>query len=197
MLDKNSVATLSGKDFIRQALSNAKQFLSDARVLIGSGSFGHSAALSVLAMEEAAKAKRALRYLGPRGELKLDSRTYKKEFKSHTEKVELIAQEQFREKLAKLIVPEGKKQTLQETYERLKDLMQGAEEEKQRDLEVEIYMLLALPILKEKWLYVDIEKGEVTSPLTWSKQDALEILNQATVKVNSYSDELENELRSS
>jgi len=47
------------------------------------------------------------------------------------------------------------------------------------NIEIEGILYASFAILGEKWLYVDVEKVEVTTPLTWSKNDAEKVLSMA------------------
>lgn len=112
------------------------------------------------------------------------------------EKVAVVANEGLAKNLAKLVAPVGRKYTLREIHEGVKKLAKGAERERLQRMSVGYFILLAYPILKQKWLYVDVEKSEVSSPLFWKKRDAVRVLKEATLKVNSYSEEVQAKLRS-
>jgi len=65
----------------------------------------------------------------------------------------------------------------EELYQRLKQVEK--EDTFFRNLEIESTLYAYLTILKEKWLYVDIERGNVISPRTWSKKDSKKVLEMA------------------
>ena len=188
-MNKPSIFAKDGKQYITEALKNSKQFLKDARVLIDNGSFAHGAALAVLAIEEAVKAKIAINYVGRDGKLVLDSKTYEDEIKSHFSKLAQAAKDHVINSIMYQLMPEGRTGScsLEELYERTKKLANDKDEEEHLKIaEVESYLYACMTVLKMKWLYVDVEEGEITSPLTWSKDDALEVLRMAEKRVSEY-----------
>jgi len=184
----DTVETRAGRLFVRSALANARQFVKDANALLKTRSYGHAAALAVLSMEEAAKAWKALQYVNSQGHFRVDVRTYTEEFKVHWEKMTTLATDYAVRNFVRLLMPEDRQYTWDELLKRTKRLIEGAEEEKQKETEIQTDMFLAYTILKLKWLYVDIENGHVSSPLNWSRRDAEIIFRQARQVVRWYSD---------
>ena len=93
IMKEQMITATDGKQYVLEALKNAKQFLKDAEVLINSGSYAHGAALAVLAIEEGAKAKMATQHISWDGRLEVDIKTYKNEIKSHFNKLSLAARD--------------------------------------------------------------------------------------------------------
>ena len=147
------ITTEDGKRYVFEALKNAKQFLKDAKVLIDNGSYAHSAALAVLAIEEGAKAKMATQHITWNGRLEVDIETYQKEIKSHLNKLSLAARDHWIDIFLSRLKSKGSC-SWQELYQRLKQVMK--EDEFLTNLEIESTLYACLTILKEKWLYVDI-----------------------------------------
>jgi len=81
----------------------------------------------------------------------------------------------------------------QELYQRLKQVEK--EDAFLTNLEIESTLYACLTILKEKWLYVDIEEGKVTSPFTWSKKDAERVLLMAKKMLQNYEKRIAEELK--
>jgi AbiV family abortive infection protein len=186
---KREVDAIDGKKYVTEAVKNSEKFLEDAKLLIDNGSFGHGAAFAVLAIEEAVKAKVAISYISSDGMLRLDSETYEEEIKSHFKKLSQAAKDHLITAMLYEIFPEGRTGScsLKELRERVKKLTQDKnEEEHWKELEAESYLFACLTVLKMKWLYVDAEDGEVTSPLNWGKNDALEVLHMAEKRIVEY-----------
>jgi len=57
------ISTKDGKRYVLEALKNAKQFLHDSEVQIRNGSYAHASTLAALGIEEAVKAKIAIRHI--------------------------------------------------------------------------------------------------------------------------------------
>ena len=179
----------NGKQYIAEALKNSKQFLEDAKVLIDNESFAHGAALAVLAIEEAVKAKIATNYIGRDSTFAVDSTTYEEEIKSHFNKLAQAAKDHVINAAIYRLMPEGRASScsLEELYERAKKLAKDKDEvELLEKAEVESYLYACMTVLKMKWLYVDVEEGQIASPLTWSKDDALEVLRMAKKRFSEY-----------
>ena len=174
-----------------EALKNANQFLRDAEVLIENGSYAHGAALAVLAIEEGAKAKIAIRYVTWDGKLEVDIKTYKKEIKSHFNKLSLAGKDFIVNGFLAHLIPEGSC-SWKELSQRLKKI--GIDKEFQKNLEIEGTMYTCLTFLKQKWLYVDIEREKVVSPLAWSKNDSKRVLSMAKKMVQKYETRIAEEL---
>ena len=174
-----------------EAIKNSKQFLKDAKILIGNGSFAHGAALAVLAIEEGAKAKIATQYINWKGMLEVDSKTYKEEIKDHFNKLSQAAKDHMITAMTYRLIPEGPTGScsLRELQQRLEVL---ADSKDGKEIEIESWLHACLTVLKMKWLYVDIEKGEVTTPLTWSKEDALKVLQVAEKRLSEYETQIIN-----
>ncbi len=190
-MDKGDVVeTRKGRLFVQSTIANARQFVKDAQTLIETRSYGHSAALSVLAMEEAVKAWKASRNVDSRGRFRVDVDTYKREFKAHWEKMSEVGKDYVLREFIRLLMPEDRRYTWDELRLRTKQLIEGEDSERQNDLEVEIMMFPSYVVLKQKWLYVDIEKGNVSTPLSWSRKDAQLMVRQARQVVDWYSDRL-------
>lgn len=186
---KSPILTKNGRQYINEALKNSKQFLKDAKALIENGSFAHGAALAVLAIEEAVKAKIATNYIGRDGTLEFDSETYEDEIKSHFSKLAQAAKDHVINYVMYKLLPEGRTGScpLEELYDRVKKLAEDKDEKEHiKKIEVESYVYACLTVLKMKWLYVDVEDGDVSTPLTWRKGDALEVLRIAEKRVSEY-----------
>jgi len=179
------ISTKNGKQYVSEAIENSKQFLKDARILIENGSFAHGAALAVFAIEEGAKAKIATHYINWKGMLEIDSKTYKEEIKDHFNKLSQAAKDHTITAMMYRLIPEGPAGScsLRELRQRLKVL---ADSKDGREIEIESWLYACLTALKMKWLYVDIEKNEVKTPLTWSKEDALKVLQMAEKRLSEY-----------
>lgn len=191
-LKKQMITAKDGKRYVLEALKNAKQFLKDAEVLIDNGSYAHGAALAVLAIEEGAKAKMAPRYITWNGKLEVDAKTYQKEIKNHLTKLSLAAKNHWIDAFISRLKSPGSC-SLHELSERLKQVKK--ENEFLKNLEIESALYACLTILKEKWLYVDIEEGEVRSPCTWSKNDSKKVLQMAKERLRKYEARLAEELK--
>ncbi|MCP8308781.1 MAG: AbiV family abortive infection protein [archaeon] len=191
-LEEEIIAIKDGKHYVREALKNAEQFLSDAKVLMESGSYAHAAALAVLGIEECVKAKIASKHLSWDGSFEVDVKTYREEIKNHFSKLSLAAKDHAITALARHLMPEGFC-SLQELYQRLKQTIEK-EDNFLRDLEIESTLYACLTILKEKWLYVDVRDGEVTTPLIWSKEDAEKVLSMAEKRVGAYKTDIMRDL---
>ena len=186
------ITAKDGKHYVLEALKNAKQFLKDAEVLINSGSYAHGAALAVLAIEEGAKAKMATQYISWDGRLEVDIKTYKNEIKSHFNKLSLAARDYMIDGFLSRLMSQGDC-SWQELYQRLKQVKE--KDEFLENLEIEGTLYACLTILKEKWLYVDIEKGDVISPRTWSKNDSKRVLKMAKKRLQKYEARIVEELK--
>lgn len=188
---KQMIATRDGKQYVFEALKNAKQFLKDAEVLIDHGSHAHGAALAVLAIEEGAKAKIATQYINWKGVLEVDSKTYKEEIKDHFNKLSQAAKDHMITAMMYRLIPEGPTGScsLRELQQRLEVLADSKDGE---EIEIESWLYACLTVLKMKWLYVDIEKDEVKTPLTWSKRDALKVLRMAEKRLSEYETQIIN-----
>jgi len=188
-LKKQKILTKNGKQYVSEALKNSKEFLKDAKVLIENGSYAHGAALAVLAIEEGAKSKIATRYVNRNGVLEVDSQTYKEEIKDHFKKLSQAAKDHMTDAIMYRLIPEGPMGScsLEELYQRVKTLAEDKDEDQRlKNVEIESWLYACLFVLKMKWLYVDIEEGVVTSPLTWSKEDAIKVLQMAEKRVSEY-----------
>jgi AbiV family abortive infection protein len=195
MTENKEVNAVNGKKYIKEAVKNSKKFLEDAKLLIDNGSFAHGAAFAVLAIEEAVKAKVATSYIGSDGALRVDSETYEEEIKSHFRKLSQAAKDHLITAMLYEIFPEGRTAScsLKELHDRVQKLAQDKKaEEHWKELEAESYLLACLTVLKMKWLYVDAKDGEVTSPLTWKENDALEVLHMAEKRIEEYEMDLAN-----
>jgi len=190
-LKKQIISTKNGKQYVSEAIKNSKQFLKDAKILIENGSFAHGAALAVLAIEEGAKAKIATQYINWKGMLEVDSKTYKEEIKDHFNKLSQAAKDHMITAMMYRLIPEGPTGScsLRELQQRLEVLADSKDGE---EIEIESWLYACLTVLKMKWLYVDIEKGEVTTPLTWSKEDALKVLQMAEKRLSEYETQIIN-----
>lgn len=184
------VETRKGQLLVQSTIANARQFVRDAQTLIETRSYGHSAALSVLAMEEAVKAWKASRNVDSRGRFRVDVETYRREFKAHWEKLGEVGKDYVLRQFVRLVMPEDRQYTWDELMRRTERLIEGEDSERQDDLEVEMRMFLSYVVLKQKWLYVDIEKGNVSTPLSWRRKDAQLMVRQARQVVDWYSDRL-------
>ena len=190
-MKKQIISTKNGKQYVSEAIKNSKQFLKDAKILIENGSFAHGAALAVLAIEEGAKAKIATQYINWKGMLEVDSKTYKEEIKDHFNKLSQAAKDHMITAMMYRLIPEGPTGScsLRELQQRLEVLADSKDGE---EIEIESWLYACLTVLKMKWLYVDIEKGEVTTPLTWSKEDALKVLQMAEKRLSEYETQIIN-----
>jgi AbiV family abortive infection protein len=190
-LKKQIILTKNGKQYVSEAIKNSKQFLKDAKILIENGSFAHGAALAVLAIEEGAKAKIATQYIDWKGALEIDSKTYKEEIKDHFNKLSQAAKDHMITAMMYRLIPEGPTGScsLRELQQRLEVLADSKDGE---EIEIESWLYACLTVLKMKWLYVDIEKGEVKTPLTWSKEDALKVLQMAEKRLSEYETQIIN-----
>ena len=191
-MKKQTVIAKNGKQYVLEALENAKQFLKDAEVLINSGSYAHGAALAVLAIEEGAKARMATQHILWNGSLEVDTEIYQKEIKSHLNKLSLAARDHWIDTFLRRLKSQGDC-SWQELYERLKKLKK--EDKFLTNLEIESTLYACLTILKEKWLYVDIEEGKVISPLTWSEKDSKKVLLMAKNRLKKYEARIAEELK--
>lgn len=183
-LEEQTIATKDGKHYVLEALKNAKQFLSDAKVLIRSGSYAHAATLAVLGIEESVKAKIATSHLSWDGSFEVDAKTYREEIKNHFAKMSLAARDHAIATLVRHLIPKGSC-SWRELHQRVKQAMEK-ENNFLGNLEVESIVYACLAILKEKWLYVDVTDGEVTTPYTWSKEDADKVLFMAQKRLQKY-----------
>ena len=186
------ITTKNGKQYVLETLKNAKQFLKDAEVLISSGSSAHGAALAVLAIEEGAKAKMATRHISWDGRFEVDAKTYKKEIKSHFNKLSSAATDYMVDVFLGRLISQGEC-SWQELYQRLKQVEK--EDDFLMNLEIESTLYACLTFLKEKWLYVDIEEGKVTSPFTWSENDAKRVLSMVKKMLEKYETRIAKELK--
>lgn len=191
-MKKQTIVVKNGKQYVFKALKNAKQFLRDAEVLIDSGSYAHGAALAVLAIEEGAKAKMSIRHILWNGNLEVDAEVYQKEIKSHFDKLSLAARDHWIDLFMERLKSQGDC-SWQELIQRLKKLKK--EDKFLTNLEIESMLYACLTILKEKWLYVDIEEGKVISPLTWSEEDSKKVLLMAKNRLRKYEARIEEELK--
>lgn len=186
---KQMILTKNGKQYVSEALKNGKQFLEDAKMLIENGSYAHGAAIAVLAIEEGAKAKIASQHISWDGVFEVDVKTYEKEIKSHFNKLSHAAKDHAIDAMMYRLMPEGPTGScsLEELYKRVKALAESKHEDRfLENLEIESWLYACLAILKMKWLYVDVEEGKVTSPRTWSKKDAIQVLQMAEKRLSEY-----------
>ena len=94
--------------------------------------------------------------------------------------------------LAHHLVPDGLC-TLQELRQRLTQTEEN-KDEFLRNLDTEGLLYPCFAILKEKWFYVDVENGEVTTPFTWSREDAEKGLSMAQKRLKQYEVDIAQEL---
>lgn len=193
IVEAETISTKDGHGYVTQALKNAKQFLMDAKLLIANKSYPHAAALASLGIEEAVKAKIACKHLRWDGSLEVDAKTYRKEFRNHFHKASTAGMDHSLRKLVRYLTSD-KPTKLEEVHRKLKYALER-DEDFLRDLDVEAMLYASLSILKEKWFYVDVENGEVRSPLSWSKSDAEKVLKMAKKRVKEYENDISSEVK--
>lgn len=155
---------------------NARSLLKAANLLFEKRMYGHASALAVLSIEECGKG-----FLFMIHKPDKDNESFvRKQIKSHTEKLGFAAKDIYLMGLEYegFITKKNPIKSLEDFEKRVEHLHVSGNK-KFLDLVVGSYLIQQFQPLKERGLYIDLEKGKILSPKSIKKEQAKFVITQA------------------